>query len=167
MHFPQETICVTFRSSCFKTVLGPLLGPFWGPLGGAFWLKSRLKIGQEPPRPLLEYFFSAPGPSPGPFGGPSGSFRDLSKIKKPQEGPRKAQNGPPGRPRKAPREPQMPPPESPERDPNIAKQKRSDEPRITIQEKTTTNKSAMILYTRLGYREYISFRLWGPQALRL
>ena len=85
------------------------MGASWGHLGGAFWLKSRLKICQEPPRPLLEYFFSAPGPSPGPFGGPSGSFRDLSKIKRPQEGPRKAQNGPPGSPRKAPQELQIPP----------------------------------------------------------
>ena len=36
--------------------------PSWGPLEsllggrGAFSLKSRLKIGQEPPSPLLEYF---------------------------------------------------------------------------------------------------------------
>ena len=77
---------------------GPSWGPFRGPLGGAFWLTSRLKIGQDPPRPLLDYFFSAPRPSPGPFGGPSSPFpgplsRDWPKIS----------------PREAPRDPQMPP----------------------------------------------------------
>ena len=155
-----------FRPSWFKTALGPLLEAFWGPLGGAFWLKSRLKIGQEPPRPLLEYFFSAPGPSPGPFGGPSGSFRDLLKIKKPQEAPQKAQNGPPGRPRKAPREPQMPPRE-PRKRPQYSKAKGTEEPREAKLENQKTNKSVMIFLTRLGYWDYTLLRLLSSQALRL
>ena len=88
----------TFRYLRFEALLGPFLGAFWGPLGGPFWLTSRLKIGQEPPRPLLDYFFSAPGPSPGPFGGPSGPF----------PGPL-SRHWPKIYPRDAPRDPQMPP----------------------------------------------------------
>ena len=81
------------------------MGASWGHLGGPFWLKSRLKIGQEPPRPLLEYFFSAPGPSPGPFGGHSGPFRGFLKNKRKIISPRKAPGGPKMTPQGGPERP--------------------------------------------------------------
>ena len=143
-----------------------------GPLGGSFWLKYRLKIGQEPPRPLLEYFFSAPGPFPGPFGGPSGSFRGLLKNNKPQEGPRKAQNDPPGGARKAPGEPQMLPPGGAK----LARKKHrkskangSEEPReATLEKLNNEHISNDVVYSaRLSGINFASpLRLSGSQALR-
>ena len=47
----------TFRPLQLLNPLGPLLEPSWGPLGGLFWLKSRLKIGQEAPGPVHDIFF--------------------------------------------------------------------------------------------------------------
>ena len=42
-----------FPCSNFSTFLEPSGGPF----GGSFWLKSRLQVVQDVPRPLFHYFF--------------------------------------------------------------------------------------------------------------
>ena len=63
----SKTVIFIFQLFWFKTVLGPLLGPFWGPLGKAFWLKSRLQIGQDGIRRDSDNFFSLLGPVPTTF----------------------------------------------------------------------------------------------------
>ena len=155
-----------FRPSCFKTVLGPLLGPFWGPLGGAFWLTSRLKIGQEPPRPVLEYFFSAPGPSLGPFGRSSAPFRGPPKNRGARDPPRRAQKAPPGGARRAPNGPHGAP-KLARKKPRENKTNGSEKPREATQEKL--NKPCF-LCARLGYASNFGSGTtlrFASQALRL
>ena len=74
------------------------LGVLWEGLGGLFWLKSRLKIGQDVPRPLLKNFWGSLWPLPGLFGRASDPFPGLRSREWQRAGPQEA-----------PREPQMTP----------------------------------------------------------